>query len=85
MANDSVIQVRISSELKDEAILAFNAMGLSISEGIRVLITQVAKDNKLAGTSQGEDLQPFDRYHHKFCNDVYAQLEYSSVGRVSHR
>lgn len=47
MATDSVVRVRINGAIKDEATEALAAMGLSVSDAIRLLLTRVAADKAL--------------------------------------
>ncbi|MHB1587128.1 MAG: type II toxin-antitoxin system RelB/DinJ family antitoxin [Acidiferrobacteraceae bacterium] len=41
MATDSVVRARIDTAIKDEATEALAAMGLSVSDAIRLLLTRV--------------------------------------------
>lgn len=47
MAADTVVRARINSETKDQAAEALAAMGLSVSDAIRLLLTRVATDKAL--------------------------------------
>jgi DNA-damage-inducible protein J len=47
MAADTVVRARIDSETKDRATEALAAMGLSVSDAIRLLLTRVAADKAL--------------------------------------
>lgn len=47
MATDSVVRARIDATIKDEATEALAAMGLSVSDAIRLLLTRVAADKAL--------------------------------------
>lgn len=44
MAQTSMLHVRIDDELKAQASLALEAMGLSVSDAVRILLTRVAND-----------------------------------------
>jgi len=44
MAQTSMLHVRIDDELKAEASLALEAMGLSVSDAVRILLTRVVSD-----------------------------------------
>lgn len=44
MASDSVVRARIDSDTKDRATEALAAMGLSVSDAIRLLLVRVAAD-----------------------------------------
>ncbi|MHB8348481.1 MAG: type II toxin-antitoxin system RelB/DinJ family antitoxin [Acidiferrobacterales bacterium] len=47
MATDSVVRARIDTAIKHEATEALAAMGLSVSDAIRLLLTRVAADKAL--------------------------------------
>jgi addiction module RelB/DinJ family antitoxin len=76
MANNSIIQIRLDSDLKDQAIIAFNEMGLSISEGIRLLIAQVAKNRDLSESPFAEGTAPVKEFQHKVFNDIDSRIQY---------
>lgn len=44
MPQTSMLHVRIDDELKAQASLALEAMGLSVSDAVRILLTRVAND-----------------------------------------
>ena len=44
MTNDTVVRARIDAEIKEEAAVALAAMGLSISDYIRMALIRVAHD-----------------------------------------
>jgi DNA-damage-inducible protein J len=44
MAQTSMLHVRIDDELKAEASLALEAMGLSVSDAVRILLIRVVSD-----------------------------------------
>ncbi len=47
MPTDTVVRARIDSETKARATEALNAMGLSISDAIRLLMMRVAEERRL--------------------------------------
>ena len=47
MASDTVVRARIDTETKEKATIALEAMGLSVSDAIRLLMTRVALEEKL--------------------------------------
>lgn len=47
MASDSVVRARIDSDTKREAAQALEAMGLSVSDAIRLLMVRVAEERRL--------------------------------------
>jgi DNA-damage-inducible protein J len=47
MAADSIVKARIDTETKERAAAALGAMGLSISDAIRLLMLRVAKEQRL--------------------------------------
>ncbi|MDX8438187.1 type II toxin-antitoxin system RelB/DinJ family antitoxin [Mesorhizobium australafricanum] len=46
MATDTVVRARIDSATKDQATEALAAMGLSVSDAIRLLLVRVAADKE---------------------------------------
>ncbi|TPO06293.1 type II toxin-antitoxin system RelB/DinJ family antitoxin [Mesorhizobium sp. B1-1-5] len=46
MATDTVVRARIDSATKDQAMEALAAMGLSVSDAIRILLVRVAADKE---------------------------------------
>ena len=47
MAGDSVVRARIDTETKVRATEALHAMGLSVSDAIRLLLVRVAEEKRL--------------------------------------
>lgn len=47
MPTDTVVRARIDSETKARATEALNAMGLSVSDAIRLLMMRVAEERRL--------------------------------------
>ncbi|MCJ2135883.1 type II toxin-antitoxin system RelB/DinJ family antitoxin [Methylobacterium sp. J-026] len=47
MATDTVVRARINAATKDRAAKALEAMGLSISDAIRLLMVQIADEQRL--------------------------------------
>lgn len=47
MATDTVVRARIDSRTKEEAAAALEAMGLSVSDAIRLLMMRVAEEQRL--------------------------------------
>lgn len=52
MNTDSVVRARIDSETKARATAALEAMGLSVSDAIRLLLLRVAAEQRLPFTVQ---------------------------------
>lgn len=52
MSTDSVVRARIDSETKARATAALEAMGLSVSDAIRLLMLRVADEQRLPFTVQ---------------------------------
>ena len=50
MSNDAVVRARIDSDVKARATEALEAMGLSVSDAIRMLLLQVAEEKRLPFT-----------------------------------
>ena len=44
---DSVVRARIDAEIKAKAVRALDAMGLSTSEAIRLLMVRIAEEKRL--------------------------------------
>lgn len=47
MASDSVVRARIDSRTKEKATAALDAMGLSVSDAIRLLMMRIAQEQRL--------------------------------------
>jgi DNA-damage-inducible protein J len=47
MPADSIVKARIDTETKERAVAALGAMGLSISDAIRLLMLRVAEERRL--------------------------------------
>jgi len=47
MSNDTVVRARIDSETKERATAALEAMGLSVSDAIRLLMLRIAEEKRL--------------------------------------
>lgn len=47
MATTSMIHVRVEDGLKKEAITALDAIGLSLSDAVRVFLTRVAAEQRI--------------------------------------
>lgn len=47
MKSDAVVRARIDSETKERATEALRAMGLSVSDAIRLLLVRVADEKRL--------------------------------------
>lgn len=47
MAANALVQTRIDSVIKDEAAAVLAAMGLTVSEAVRLLLTKIAHDKAL--------------------------------------
>ncbi|MDE2999501.1 MAG: type II toxin-antitoxin system RelB/DinJ family antitoxin [Gemmatimonadota bacterium] len=50
MGNDSVVRARIDSDTKARATEALEAMGLSVSDAIRLLLLRIAEEKRLPFT-----------------------------------
>ena len=47
MGNDTIVRARIDSDTKARATEALHAMGLSVSDAIRLLLLRVAEEKRL--------------------------------------
>ena len=47
MATNSVVRARIDERIKEEATVVLAAMGLTVSDAFRILLTRVAHDKAL--------------------------------------
>ena len=52
MSSDTVVRARIDSDTKERATEALQAMGLSVSDAIRLLLLRVAEEQRLPFTLQ---------------------------------
>lgn len=47
MPANALVQTRINPEIKEEATAVLQAMGLTVSDAVRLLLTRVARDKAL--------------------------------------
>jgi DNA-damage-inducible protein J len=47
MAANALVQTRIDGAIKEEAAVVLAAMGLTVSEAVRLMLTRVARDKAL--------------------------------------
>jgi len=47
MAANALVQARIDSEVKEEATAVLAAMGLTLSDAVRLMLTRVAREHAL--------------------------------------
>jgi DNA-damage-inducible protein J len=47
MATNALVQTRIDGKVKDEAAAVLSAMGLTVSDAVRLMLTRVAHDKAL--------------------------------------
>jgi DNA-damage-inducible protein J len=47
MAANALVQTRIDRAIKDEAAIVLAAMGLTVSDAVRLLLTKVAREHAL--------------------------------------
>ena len=47
MSANALVQARINSAIKEEAALVLEAMGLTVSDAVRLLLTRVATEHAL--------------------------------------
>ena len=47
MAANALVQTRIDSEVKEEATAVLAAMGLTVSDAVRLMLTRVAREHAL--------------------------------------
>ncbi|BDU59976.1 hypothetical protein FLA4_03860 [Candidatus Rickettsia kotlanii] len=47
MSADSIARARINEDVKEEAALVFAAMGLALSDAVRMLLFRVAREKAL--------------------------------------
>lgn len=59
MAANALIQTRVDPEVKDRATAVLDAMGLTVSDAVRILLTRTAREGRLpfelAADSQAYD------------------------------
>jgi DNA-damage-inducible protein J len=47
MAANAVVRARVNEQIKDEASVVLEAMGLTLSDAFRIMITRIAKEKAL--------------------------------------
>jgi DNA-damage-inducible protein J len=47
MPANALVQTRINSEIKDEAAVVLQAIGLTVSDAVRLMLTRVAREKAL--------------------------------------
>ncbi len=47
MPSNALVQTRINGAVKEEATIVLAAMGLTVSDAVRLLLTRVARDKRL--------------------------------------
>jgi DNA-damage-inducible protein J len=47
MAANALVQTRINAEIKDEATVVLQAIGLTVSDAVRLMLTRVAHEKAL--------------------------------------
>ena len=47
MAANTVVRARIDEHIKEEASIVLEAMGLTVSDAFRIMLTRVAREKKL--------------------------------------
>lgn len=47
MATNALVQARIDSEIKEEATTVLAAMGLTVSDAVRLMLTRIAREKVL--------------------------------------
>jgi DNA-damage-inducible protein J len=47
MATNSLVQARIDNEIKEEAANVLAAMGLTVSDAVRLMLTRIAREKAL--------------------------------------
>ncbi len=72
MATNAVVRSRIDAEVKDKATAVLGAMGLTVSDTIRIVLTRVANENEL----------PFDLKPNKLTR---ATMRKTARGKEVHR
>ena len=83
MSNDTVVRARINSDVKTEAMEALEAMGLTISDAIRLLLLRVAEEKQLpfvvkvpnAATAKAmKELEDGGGTHHSNVEEAFKDL-----------
>ena len=47
MATNALVQARINGEIKEEATTVLAAMGLTVSDAVRMMLTRIAREKAL--------------------------------------
>ena len=64
--NDTYIKVRLSEELKEQALRTFEAMGISASDAIRIFLTRTISEQRIPFEVKSVKLPLFeDRLSHE--------------------
>ena len=61
MSSDTVVRARIDSDTKERATRALQAMGLSVSDAIRLLLLRVAEEQRLPSRYKSRIRKPSRR------------------------
>jgi len=81
MTADAIIRARIDSATKQKAIAALDAMGLSVSDAIRLLMLRIAEEKRLPfelKVPDREDVPAIDRGSRRVDSgeDLFRDLEH---------
>ena len=81
MTADAIIRARIDSATKQKAIAALDAMGLSVSDAIRLLMLRIAEEKRLPfelKVPDREDVSAIDRGSRRVDSgeDLFRDLEH---------
>ncbi len=87
MSSTTMIHVRVNEKIKTRATKALGAMGLSISDAVRILLTRVAAEKRLpfeiripnaetrAAMTETEELLRDRRAHFRSVDEIFDDLE----------
>jgi len=91
-AQTSMLHVRVNDEVKQKATVALNAMGLSVSDAVRLFLHRVVADHAIpwalevpnaetrAAMAEAEEIARTRRVRFSTAAELFADLEKTSGG-----
>ncbi|CAI1724523.1 TPA: type II toxin-antitoxin system RelB/DinJ family antitoxin [Serratia fonticola] len=73
---NSIVQARVDAESKERAEAVFKAMGMTISEAIRLFIGKVVKEGEVPDALFNSNHAQDNELCYQAYNDILSQLEY---------
>jgi DNA-damage-inducible protein J len=91
-ARTSMLHVRVEDDIKEKATVALSAMGLSLSDGVRLFLHRVVADQAIpwefkvpnaetrAAMAEAEEIAGTRRARFSTADELFADLEKNSGG-----